>query len=182
MNVQARNRVRLFLARQRSRLTNEQWMQSYLSWARGGHGWNPYGMGGTDINTALAWYQHIYKPGCREWRPKIIMRVVAQAAEGELMYTRGEQEAIPVGAKVRITARCVDFHFFPEGCTGVVVRNSGTYLGIIVKLDEPIHVRYYTDRTWLMEEWGFNANHLQVLDQSQGAGEAVKLHHNVGGQ
>lgn len=80
MNAEARKRIREFLAQQRTRLTRDQWMQSYLSWAKGGRGWNPFGLGGTDINTALAWYQHIYKPGCREWRPKIIMRAVVESA------------------------------------------------------------------------------------------------------
>ena len=65
-----------WLAEQRKTMTNAQWQVSYRSWAHGGDAWNKYGMGGTDITTALVWYQHSHKPGSREWRPAIIMRAV----------------------------------------------------------------------------------------------------------
>ena len=65
-----------FLDAQRTSLSNDQWMESYQSWARGGNGWNRYGIGGTYIHTALAWYQHIHIPGSKEWRPSIVMRAV----------------------------------------------------------------------------------------------------------
>lgn len=83
MNEQARARIRAFLAAQRPKLNNEQWMRSYQSWARGGHAWDRYGLGGTDINTALAWYHWIHKPGSREWRPSIVMDAVSVAAATE---------------------------------------------------------------------------------------------------
>jgi len=73
-------RVMTFLDAQFPKLTREQWQQSYQSWARGGNGWNRYSIGGTYINGALAWYQHIHKPGCKEWRPKVIMTALLQEA------------------------------------------------------------------------------------------------------
>jgi hypothetical protein len=73
--------VSQFLAEQRKSLTREQWQESYQSWAHGGNGWNRYGIGGTDINTALAWYQHLHRPGSKEWRPSIIMSAVMLHAE-----------------------------------------------------------------------------------------------------
>lgn len=42
----------------------------------------------------------------------------------------------PVGTKVKIITPCEDHYFF-YGETGVVIRNSGRYLGIIVEFDEP---------------------------------------------
>ena len=71
----------LFLDEQIPKLDKHQWYTSYLSWARGGNGWNRYGIGGTYINAALAWYQHIHQPGSHEWRPPIIMKAVKAAAE-----------------------------------------------------------------------------------------------------
>lgn len=80
MNEQERASVRTFLEQQRARFTINQWMESYQSWAHGGRAWNRYGLGGTDIVTALTWYQHVHKPGSKEWRPKIIMAAVRAAA------------------------------------------------------------------------------------------------------
>lgn len=72
----------LFLdEQQRTAITCQQWQESYQSWAHGGHGWNRYGLGGTYINAALAWYQHIHKPGSKEWRPPIIMAAVIEATQ-----------------------------------------------------------------------------------------------------
>ena len=73
-------KISAWLAEQRKTMTNEQWQKSYRSWAHGGDAWNQYGIGGTDITTALVWYQHHYKPGSREWRPAIIMRAVTAEA------------------------------------------------------------------------------------------------------
>lgn len=51
--------------------------ESYNSWANGGGGWDRYlGLGGTDTMTALIWYQHIHKPGSKEWRPTIIIKAM----------------------------------------------------------------------------------------------------------
>lgn len=65
-----------WLAEQRKTMSNAQWAESYQSWIHGGNAWNQYGMGGTDIVTALCWYQHSHKPGSREWRAAVIMQAV----------------------------------------------------------------------------------------------------------
>lgn len=74
--------VRLFLAQVRLQrlITEEQWWKSYHSWCHGGRAWNKLQSGGSDIETALAWYQHIHKPGSKEWRPSIIIDAVCRAA------------------------------------------------------------------------------------------------------
>jgi len=73
--------VMTFLDSQFPNLTKEQWQESYQSWVHGGNGWNRYSIGGTYINGALAWYQHIHRPGSKEWRPSIIMAAVIEAAQ-----------------------------------------------------------------------------------------------------
>ena len=72
--------IRSFLAYQRTQLTRDQWQSAYSSWWRGGNGWNKLRSGGTDIQTCLAWYQSIHKPGSKEWRPSIIIDAVCRAA------------------------------------------------------------------------------------------------------
>lgn len=62
-------------------LTSEQYWSSYEQWARGGRrAWNALRQGGTGQMAALCWYQHIYRPGSREWRPSIIIRAFVAAA------------------------------------------------------------------------------------------------------
>lgn len=61
----------------------------------------------------------------------------------------------PIGQKVKVVSVCVDF-LFTEGETGIVVRNNGKYLGIIVKLDD---VRIGNEKDWT-NEWGFNPKDL----------------------
>lgn len=62
-------------------ITREQHSQSYQSWARGGRrAWGALHQGGTGQLATLAWYQHVYRPGSREWRPaKIIPSLVSAA-------------------------------------------------------------------------------------------------------
>jgi len=62
-------------------ITREQFNESYQSWNHGGRGWDRYQMGGTGISHCIAWYQHIHKPGSREWRPAMIMRAVLEEAK-----------------------------------------------------------------------------------------------------
>lgn len=71
--------IREFLSHQRPLLTRDQWNAVYPSWSRGGVGWHRMRCGGTDIHTALAWYQFIHKPGSREWRPAIIITALLNA-------------------------------------------------------------------------------------------------------
>jgi len=47
----------------------------------------------------------------------------------------------PVGTHVKVVVPCQDFNFF-YGETGEVTKNTGGYLGIRVKFDEP---RYFKD-------------------------------------
>lgn len=61
--------------------TREQYWESYRSWPKGGSGWNKMHQGGTGIMNALMWYQHVHKPGSKEWRPSIIIAAVVEAAE-----------------------------------------------------------------------------------------------------
>lgn len=65
-----------------TKLTNEQWHESYCSWLHGGDGWGPALRwdGGTAIRYCLVWYQFIHKPGSKEWRPSIIVEAVCLAA------------------------------------------------------------------------------------------------------
>lgn len=56
------------------RYPKEQCWEAYHFWARGGRGWNRYGLGGTYIMYVLCWYHFREKPNCREWRPPIIMK------------------------------------------------------------------------------------------------------------
>lgn len=70
-----------FLEAQMKVLTKEQWEESYQSWALGSRGWNEHQLGGTYIQAALTWYQHIYRPGSKEWRPSIIMSALHAEAE-----------------------------------------------------------------------------------------------------
>jgi len=73
--------IRAFLEAQK--FTREQWQESYQSWAHGGHGWNILRSGGTTIHQALTWYQHIHKPGSKEWRPSIIVRALLKVTEAK---------------------------------------------------------------------------------------------------
>lgn len=52
-------------------------------------------------------------------------------------YKTAEQQYsdFPVGTAVQVIVPCEDFVFFNNE-TGVVIRNSGNYLGIIVKFDK----------------------------------------------
>jgi len=62
-------------------ITREQFNESYQSWGHGGRGWDRYQMGGTGISHCIAWYQHVHRPGSKEWRPAIIMRAVVSEAK-----------------------------------------------------------------------------------------------------
>jgi len=64
-------------------LTREQQSESYQSWVRGGRSaWMALGQGGTGQLAAICWYQHVYRPGSREWRPSRIITALVDAAMG----------------------------------------------------------------------------------------------------
>ena len=48
-------------------------------------------------------------------------------------------EMFPVGTRVRVITPCQDFNFFFNEPTGTIVKNGGSYLGILVKWDNPRH-------------------------------------------
>ena len=58
--------------------------------------------------------------------------------------TKNKFSDFPVGCAVQIICVCQDFTFFSGEETGVVVENSGKYLGIIVKFDKPFNKHYDT--------------------------------------
>lgn len=72
------------------------------------------------------------------------------------MKDLGDFGLYPAGTRVEITRGCEDFRCFKQGETGTVIRNSGKYLGIIVKLDR--------QRPDYPDEWNFNPSSLQRLD------------------
>lgn len=49
----------------------------------------------------------------------------------------GDFAAFPVGTRVTVATRMQDHHFFRIGEPGIVIRNSGRYLGVIVSFDRP---------------------------------------------
>lgn len=61
-------------------LTREQQSDSYQSWIRGGRAWRVLQQGGTGQLAVLCWYQHVHRPGSREWRPSIIIPAFVRAA------------------------------------------------------------------------------------------------------
>ena len=71
-------------------------------------------------------------------------------------------EDFPIGAKVKIITPYRDFCFFYEE-TGKVIRNDGSYLGIIVKLDEP---RPFEDGS-IQFEFNFKPEDICTIKQSE---------------
>ena len=65
----------------------------------------------------------------------------------------------PMGQRVRVVSHFVDFCFLRGTETGTVIRNSGSYLSIIVQFDKPL---CYSDGT-IRTEWGFNPENLEPL-------------------
>lgn len=51
----------------------EMYQRAYANWFRGGRGWGPIQQGGTGQMRLIIWYQNIFKPKSKEWRPKIII-------------------------------------------------------------------------------------------------------------
>lgn len=70
---------RTWLGEERER----RWWDSYHSWRHGGRGWHKMQCGGTQISMAIAWYQHLHRPGSKEWRPSIIIKALLAEATRE---------------------------------------------------------------------------------------------------
>lgn len=60
-------------------------------------------------------------------------------------------DMFPVGKKVRVICVCQDFQFFRGDEEGIVVKNTGKYLGITIKLAKDF-------------KWGFNPEDLVLLE------------------
>ena len=71
---------------------------------------------------------------------------------------RKKTEAFEIGMKVKVISPAVDFYYF-RGETGTVIENSGRYLGIIVRFDEP---RRFKDGG-TQEQFNFNYYDLEPL-------------------
>lgn len=69
-------------------------------------------------------------------------------------------EDFPVGSKVQVVCLGQDYNFFYNE-TGVVIKNSGEYLGIIVKFDDP---RKFSDGT-VQVDFGFKPEDLIRLEE-----------------
>ena len=67
----------------------------------------------------------------------------------------------PVGRRVKVVSKCVDFYFW-YGETGTVTKNKGRYLGITVKLDKPRH--FDDDSIYVQTEFNFNPDNLAPMD------------------
>lgn len=79
-------------------------------------------------------------------------------------------EMFPIGSRVKVICVCQDYYFFnheKENTNGTVIRNSGKYLGIIVKWDEP---RQY--ECHFQEEFNFEPSDLVLLDEKP---EPIKI-------
>lgn len=69
---------------------------------------------------------------------------------------------VPVGARVRVLRKMVDFYFFRGDETGVVVKNDGTYLGVIVEFDWP---REFDDG-YIQYQFNFNPTDLVLVEEA----------------
>jgi len=84
--------------------------------------------------------------------------VCRETAYDRYLPDLGNFNDFPVGTRVRVKSRLVDFYFF-NGETGEVVRNDHRYLGIIVRFDEP---RIFEDGC-VQEEFNFNPKDLEII-------------------
>ena len=95
-------------------------------------------------------------------KPKSLLELIEERKE--FFGTKNNTfDMFPVGTRVKVITLAQDFRFFEGNETGVVVRNTGEKLGIIVKLDEPI--KYDDDN--IITEFGFNPDDLIVLEEEE---------------
>ena len=66
-------------------VTSEQISRSYQSWAIPRRAWHVAQQGGTGVLAMIVWYQHVHKPGSREWRPAVIIRAALSEAQRATM-------------------------------------------------------------------------------------------------
>ena len=66
-----------------------------------------------------------------------------------------------IGDRVKIITKCRDFYFFYEE-TGKIIENSGTYLGLKVRLDKPRHF----EGGFVQKTFGFNPEDLKIIKKT----------------
>lgn len=84
-------------------------------------------------------------------------------------------EDLPVGTRVRVIVGMADFHFF-NGDTGVVVRNTRRYRGVMVRFDTPR--RYRGSPEWVMRQFGFAPDELEIIE-APAADELAAVPHDA---
>ena len=77
----------------------------------------------------------------------------------------------PVGMPVQVMCVCQDFNFF-DNETGVVVKNTGGYLGIGIKFDKPRHF----EGGYIQKDFNFNPSDLKPLKEKS---EIIKTQLNI---
>ncbi len=92
-------------------------------------------------------------------------RLSAEMGSSRFVETcKVENPKFPIGSRVKIVNRFVDFQFFRLGETGTVIKNSGEYLGIIVLLDCP---HFFKEGDDILVYWGFNYDDLILLEKNK---------------
>ena len=80
---------------------------------------------------------------------------------------RAENGPFAVGDRVVVPKLVwVDFRAWAPGTKGTVVRNSKSYLGIIVRLDSPRkEIDLLSRKVFELAEYNFNGRHLAKLEE-----------------
>lgn len=74
--------ISAFLKERCKRFAKDQWASSFPSWDHGEVSWRTRSdIGMEDSQLALMWYQHVHKPGSKEWRPSVIVAALDRAIE-----------------------------------------------------------------------------------------------------
>ena len=72
-------------------------------------------------------------------------------------------DKFPIGTRVRVVVEFQDMYFFRGNETGTVIRNTGDYMGVIVKFDKP---RYFED-DYIQYDFNFNPVDLEIFKIEQ---------------
>lgn len=82
----------------------------------------------------------------------------------EIRNHRAKYEDFPAGSRVRVSTFHQDGYFFRTTETGVVQKNTGRYLGIRVKFDEPMEF----EDGWVKYDHGFDPGDLRLIGPAPG--------------
>lgn len=70
---------------------------------------------------------------------------------------------LPIGTRVKIVSKWVDFYPFWEE-VGTVCENKHGYLGVIVRFDEPRQFKDWWDEdVYIQEVFNFNPEDLEII-------------------